>query len=209
VIQKTMEVIAGAVNTFLKNSDPQSERWVVLSNVTDHKGEMFKETENKVVMFLANIKHETTIGTYNPAVPARNHQYAALPPPLYISLMVLFFANFYNQTYAKGLEMISLVISFFQQNPMFTPENLPGLNEPPRRSSCPNSIGNATFIEKLTFEITNLDLIDVSYLMGIMGTHYLPSVYYKVRMTPFVGNAMQQEIPTARGIQAPGRPKPK
>lgn len=197
MIQETLELIARALNTFLRNSDlrssdPQRDQWVILSNVTDHKGELYKETENKIVMFLANIKHETTVSTYNPAAPVKNHQYTALPPPLYIDLFVLFFANFYNQTYGTGLDMISRVISFFQQRPVFTQESLPNLNPA---------------IEKLALEISNLDLLDLSYLMGMMGTQYLPSAYYKVRMLPFTSNTMQQEIPAAQGIQAPSRPK--
>jgi hypothetical protein len=84
--------------------------------------------------------------------------------------------------------MISQTISFFQQNPWFTHDNVPGLDP---------------VIDKLTFEMTNLDLVDLSYLISMTGTKYLPSVYYKVRLLPFQSGAMQAEVPAAKGVEAP------
>src|SRR5436853_173538 len=116
-------------------------------------------------MFLANIQHETAISTYNSTVPAKSGGgYVVVTPPLYIDLFVLFYANFLNNNYREGLGIISRTISFFQQNPWFTHANLPDLDP---------------IIDKLTLEMTNLDVTDLNYLMGLMGTKYLPSVYYK------------------------------
>ena len=42
-------------------------------------------------------------------------------------------------------------------------------------------------------------------LMGMAGTKYLPSAYYKIRTLPFQSEAMQAQVPAARGITAPGR----
>jgi len=103
-------------------------------------------------------------------VSGEKHQLALIPPPLYIDLYVLFYANFAERNYAEGLDAISRTISFFQQNPRFTRDNLPGLDPA---------------IDKLTFEFFNLDLQTQSRLMESMGAKYLPSVYYKVRMIPF------------------------
>ena len=57
-------------------------------------------------------------------------------------------------------------------------------------------------IDKLTMEITNIDLLEINYLMGTLGTKYLPSVFYKLRMIPFANDAMQAEVPAARGADA-------
>jgi hypothetical protein len=48
-------------------------------------------------------------------------------------------------------------------------------------------------------EITNLDLLEVNYLMGMIGTKYLPSAYYKLRMLPFTGDAIQGVVPAVEG----------
>ena len=187
-IQTTLELIRQKLNESFRNVDPKKEDWVILSNIVDHTGHLYEPTKDKVVMFLANIRHETVISTYNHSVPIKGDQYAVVAPGLYIDLFVLFLANFYDKNYAEGLGMISRTISFFQQNPWFTHDNLPGLDP---------------VIDKLTFEMTNLEVNDVNYLMGMVGTKYLPSVFYRVRLIPFV-SAIQGEVPAVQGVQAPG-----
>lgn len=189
VIQTTLELVRQKLNEFFRNADPKEEDWVILSNIVDNEGRPYEQAKDKVVMFLANIQHETTISTYNRATPVTGDKYAIVPPPLYIDLFVLFFANFYDKNYAEGLGMISRTISFFQQNPWFTHNNLPGLDP---------------IIDKLTFEMTNLDMIDLSYLIGLTGTKYLPSAFYKIRMIPFDSEVVQGQVPAAQGVQAPG-----
>lgn len=188
-IQTALELIRQKLNESFKNTDPRDDDWVILSNIVDHEGRPYEAAKDKVVMVLANIQHETTISTYNRAQPVKGDQYAIVAPPLYINIFVLFFANFYDKNYAEGLGMISRTISFFQQNPCFTHENLPGMD---------------TIIAKLTFEMSNLDMTGLNYLMALMGTKYLPSAYYKVRMIPFDSTAMQGLVPAAQGVQAPG-----
>jgi hypothetical protein len=188
VIQTTLELITRKLNEFIANAIPGGGDWVILSNLVDHEGRHYEAVKNKMVAFLANIQHETLISTYKRTVPAGD-VYAAVAPPLYINLFVLFIANFYDKNYADGLGMISRTISFFQQNHYFTHESLPGLDP---------------VIDKLTFDIYNLDLVDLNYLIGMTGTKYLPSVYYRVRMIPFQSGAMQAEVPVAKGVEAPG-----
>ncbi|MGA2650875.1 MAG: DUF4255 domain-containing protein [Terracidiphilus sp.] len=171
MIQTTLELIRRELNQRLLVGDPRSEDWVILSNIVGLNGEPFPEAQNKVVMCLANIQHETIISTYQRGAPvAGGDRIGVVPPPLYIDLFVLFYANFGDGNYRQGLDMISQTIAFFQQNVWFTRENLPGLD------------GR---IDKLSFEFTNLDLAELHCLMGNMGAKYLPSVYYKVRMIPF------------------------
>ena len=38
--------------------------------------------------------------------------------------------------------------------------------------------------------------------MGLLGTKYLPSVYYKVRLLPFQSDAMSSTTPAAQGSNA-------
>lgn len=192
VIGTTLELVRTKLNEFFRNADPKEEDWVILSNVVDHGGAAYEEAKDKIVMFLANIQHETTISTYNPTVPAKGGEgYVVVTPPLYIDLFVLFYANFYDKNYREGLGMISRTISFFQQNPWFNHDNLPGLDP---------------IIDKLTFEMTNLDVTDLNYLMALVGTKYLPSAYYKIRMIPFRSDAMQAETPAMKGVRTPGDP---
>jgi hypothetical protein len=177
IIQTTLELIRQRLNESLRNAAPVDEEPVILSTITDHEGNAYKEAGNKLVMLLANIQHETVANTDKPVT---GNAPSALAPPLYIDLFVLFLANFYDKNYPAGLGMISETISFFQQHPRFTRENLPDLDPE---------------IDKLTFEMLNLDLAELHSLMSILGAKCLPSVYYKVRMIPFEG-AGQQKLPS-------------
>jgi len=187
-IRNPLEQVAKRLNEFIRNSTPRQDDWVILSNVVDSQGNPYEDAVDKIVMFLAGIQREVAVSTYNPNVPVAGNSYAVVAPPLYIDLYVLFYANFSGKNYREGLTAISRTITFFQQNLWFTQSTLPDLD--PR-------------IDKLTFELTNLDPIDLNYILGLTGAKYLPSVYYKVRMIPFVSDAMQAQSPAVQGLQNP------
>jgi hypothetical protein len=191
LIHQSLKLVKQRMNETLSNRYPRSEEWVILSNIVDPDGNLFEDTRNKVVMVLANIQHETIISTYNRTVPNRNDTYSIVTPPLYIDLFVLFYANFFDRNYGEGLTMISETISFFQQYPVFTQDTLPGLDP---------------VIDKLRFEMVNLAVSDLNYLMGMMSAKYLPSVYFKVRLLPFQSDAIRGEVPAVQGLETSGNP---
>lgn len=97
----------------------------------------------------------------------------------------MFMANFSAKNYSDGLAAISYVISFFQQNPWFNQASAPDLGPE---------------INKISMEMANLDPVDINYVMGMLGTKYLPSVFYKLRLLPFASTAMSaQTYPVAGG----------
>ena len=190
-IKHTLVQIRDRLNEFFRELSGDDD-FVVLSNVVDQQGQPVAAAKNHLVMFLANIQHETTISTYNRTVPLSNDSYAVVAKPIYINLYVLLFANFESPIYEQGLGVISRTISFFQQNPSFNHTTMPELS---------------SGIDKLTFELTNLDLTELNYLMGLLGTKYLPSVFYKVRMLPFDSDALHGEVPAVRRVGTPGEPR--
>ena len=86
-------------------------------------------------------------------------------PPIYLNLDILFAANYTD--YYTSLLLISNVIKFFQFQNVFTPLNSPNL--PPG-------------IEELIFDLKTLSLQDLNNLWGILGSKYIPSVVYKMRL---------------------------
>lgn len=88
----------------------------------------------------------------------------------------MFMANFAEKSYPDGLAALSRLISYFQQTPVLTPQNAPELSPE---------------IDKLTLDFENLTPVDVNYVMSMLGTRYLPSAFYKLRMIPFASTAMQ------------------
>lgn len=183
-IRSTLERIRALLDMSLKVSDPRTEDWVIVSNVVDHAGRLHESAKDKIVIFLAGIQHETVISTHNRTASIGNDKFGVIAPPLYINLLVVFFANFYDKNYGEGLAMIARTIGFFQQTPYFTRENMPDLDPA---------------INKLTLEMVNLDLTQTNYLMGLMGTKYLPSVAYRIRMIPFRSDAISGVVASVQG----------
>jgi len=168
-IQSTLETVKSVLNQALANDYPyQSQPWVVLDSLYDAANNYNTGTDGRVVMSLTNIQHETIASTYNSTKSLPEGDYAVVPPPLYLDLFVIFVANF--DDYSESLDAISRTISFFQQNPSFSRFTMPGLDPT---------------IDKLTFEMVNLDLHELYNLVGLAGIHYLPLVLYKIRMLPF------------------------
>ncbi len=192
LIKATLELIRDVLETGLQNAAPRTRPWVSLSNVLDHRGQPWDEADRKLVLFLANITRENIISTYRPTVPsADGRSFTAVPPPIHVNLNLLCYANFANNHYSEGLGVISWVLSFFQQNPVFTHESQPDLD--PK-------------ITQLTFDLISLDATQLNYLMGLVGTRYLPSAYYKIRLLTFDGEAIRAEVPAVQGLEGSGEP---
>jgi hypothetical protein len=181
LIRNALETICQLTNTYLETIDRRGDAWVTLTSLVDHDGALNQAARDKIVMSVYNITRETTISTYQTTMASAQSQGAVssltvVAPPLYIDVHVMFMANFTENNYSDGLAALSRVITYFQQMMYFDQHNAPGL---------------APVIDKLTFEYENLSPVDVNYVMGMLGTRYLPSAFYKMRMLPFVSAAMQ------------------
>ncbi|HYD38973.1 MAG TPA: DUF4255 domain-containing protein [Allosphingosinicella sp.] len=170
-----LAVIRTLANEYMQNVDRRADDWVTLTNVVGHDGSVNEAARDKVVMTLYNITRENIISTYSPTT-AGAESFAVVQPPVYINLHVMFMANFAANNYSDGLAAISHIISFFQQNPFFTRANAPELGPE---------------IDKISMEMSSPDLVDLNHVIGMLGTKYLPSVFYKLRMLPFASTATQ------------------
>jgi len=181
IIRNALETICALANAYLENLDPRADAWVTLTSLVDHSGQLNPGAHDKIVMSVYNITRETTVNTYNqtmsavPPAGARD-SLAVIAPPLYIDVHLMFMANFMERNYGDGLAALSRLIGYFQQTPFFTTASAPALSPE---------------IDKLTLEFENLGPVDVNYVMGMLGTRYFPSAFYKLRMLPFVSAAMQ------------------
>lgn len=182
-IRDVLEVIRDMANEYMQNIDRRGDDWVVLTSTVYHDGSVNDHAKDKVVMTLFNITRENTISTYTPTRPGADG-YAVVSPPIYIDLHIAFMANFASANYADGLAAISRILSFFQQTPWFTQYNAPQLG--------PN-------VDKITMELSSYDPVEVNYVMSMLGTKYLPSVFYKLRMLPFASGALQARTYPVRG----------
>lgn len=189
VIKSTLTLIRDRLDQHLGNLEPRPDEWVVLSNVVNNDGRVEERTRNKLAMMVVNVEQDTTISTYNPTVPGRGNVYTVVAPPIYVNLLVMFYANFTGTSYPQGLAVLSSTLSFFQQTPVFTHQNLPGLDPS---------------VDRLAFELNSTDLTALNHLLGAAGVKSLPCVLYKVRALVFRSGMPVAEVPAAERLDPNG-----
>lgn len=186
MIDLAVSHIANQLNQFLRTSFQLTEDIVVISNITEQDGTVGTHAENKLLLFLVNIEKDTTAkqqsGGNRGDVEGSNLGF----PPVYLNLYLMFAGNFSGSNYLEALKFISNTISFFQRRPVFDHQVTPDLDPQ---------------IERLTMQIENLDVRDLSNLWGVLSGKYLPSILYKVRMIAFDAEAIQARVPALTETQ--------
>lgn len=104
-------------------------------------------------------------------------------PKVHLNLYVLFAANL--SVYTESLKRLSYIIQFFQAQNVFTLQNTPSLPPP---------------IKELIFDLITLGFQDLNNLWGILGSKYLPSVIYKVRLVPISEEFSEGDAPLLHEI---------
>ncbi|MFZ9752671.1 MAG: Pvc16 family protein [Cyanobium sp.] len=171
VLPDTLEVVRRRVNQFLLNAEQRSDDWVVLSNALEPDGSPSSAALNKIVMTVTNIGRELSHG-HGPG------------QQLDVIVDLAFIANFAAAQYGDGLTALSLVIACLHQQPLLTPQTA---------SSLPAEV------EKLSLEMINLTAADLNHHFGTMGLKYQPSVFYRLRLLPYLAASSQSRQLPVRG----------
>lgn len=121
-------------------------------------------------MLLINIEEETVL---RPAdryrMISKNGQQLSAQPPLRLHLILLFAAKATGpDNYVEAMKQLSMVLQFFQQYPVFRPEQYPDLAD--------------RGLEELVLEFNPLSYAQQNEIWGSMKRSYLPSVSFRVKM---------------------------
>lgn len=189
MIDTAIAQVAGQLNQALRRQFMVGEDLVALSNLHEQDGTVATQVVNKLAVFLVNVERESVPGGPGggPSL-ARSTQKA---PPVHLNLMVMFAANFNGSNYPEALKLLSSTVSFFQGRPVFNHQNSPDLD--PR-------------IDKLTMEIENLSVSDLSNLWGMLSGTYLPSVLYRMRMLSIDAGQVLAQVPRVADASVGVRP---
>lgn len=166
-----------------------TEDRVIMGNIS-HAGEADGDKlKNKVIMSLVNIE-EDRISRPVDKFNRQNGQVKFTNPPIFLNLYILFAANFDEgddgKGYANALQLISYIIQFFQFQNVFSPANSPRLPDT---------------VQELIFDLDTLSFQDLNNLWGILGSKYLPSVLYKVRLVSLSEDFSEGDVPLLHEIQ--------
>ena len=181
MIDKVLKAIVNDCNGFLRRRYPETKEDIAtLTNLTKLDGNMNDRSAESIICSMVNLEQDRAhlnISTKKKSLTV---------PPLQMSVMVLFAANFHE--YDKALKKISSVIGFFHGKQVFSPNNTPDL---------PNNL------EKITVEMVNLSFEQLNHLWGTLGASYIPSAVFKFRMTILEDDMILEEIPSISRVELP------
>src|SRR4051794_35245271 len=121
--------------------------------------------DNTIGVAVVNVEEERTLRTQTPERVLVNGSHVVLPADLKLNLIVAFAVR--HSKYDHTLRFLSHVLRFFQAHPIFTPAEYPALDPS---------------IEKLAVELVSYGPEQLNQLWAYIGTKYLPSAIYRVRM---------------------------
>lgn len=188
MIYSALDYIVEQLNLFLINRFSVQDTRAILGSIVDETGAIPEENKNKVILSLVNLEQETNLqyATVNRFQGDKNIPYNQ---PYNFNIDVLITASFSN--YKEALKFLSESIYFFQAKPAFTPENSPGL---------------APQIERLTLELIKLNYSEMQNLWTALGTKYMPSVLFKVRMLSFQSDDIRSISTVVQGVDSSSTP---
>lgn len=187
MIDSALSFLSDELNEYLKikSNDPETTR-IILSNVTitSESGASVGIPDNHLGMSLINIEEERVFKDQRTSFINADGLTEHMNPELKLNLYVLITANYQDTVasgssvdYKEGLKQLSYVISFFQAKNVFTKDNAPKLAETP--------------VEKLVIELYSFNFEQLNNFWSVLGTHYMPSVLYKVRVITIQEKALQ------------------
>ena len=180
MIHTCLSFLTNELNEYLKvrTGSPTVDRVFLTSVATEGGGVVIPD--KSVGVSLINIEEDRVYKDQKSTVINSFGNVERLNPEIKLNLYVLISANFQNTSeedssddYVEGLKQLSFIISFFQAKNVFTPENSPKLAE-----YDPN-------LKKLVIELYSYSFEQLYNFWSVVGTKYLPSVLYKIRMLTF------------------------
>lgn len=177
MIHNIITAIAARSNEYIKNKLGVDEDIVIVRSLVDLKGNVSQGIENKVSVFLLSIEEEKLAKNSSSNRVINN-------PTINININIMFAAYYPDLNYVESLRYVSLVIEFFQRNPIFNFSNTRGI---------------PVNVPRLHVEIYNLNMPDTMRLWGAIGTKYIPSCAYKIKQVIFDSEIFTEDIPPVMG----------
>ncbi|TND08153.1 MAG: hypothetical protein FD123_2547 [Bacteroidetes bacterium] len=179
MIDEALKFLTLEVNKYLNmRSMPVSGTTdeIQLSSVTHAATEGSEVTiaNGKLALSLINIEEERVVKEQRTAYRNENNDIEHYNPEIRINLYVLISARFDNisgaSSYEEGLKQLSYVMTFFQGKHVFVPENSPDM---------------PSELQKLIVELYSTSFEQQYNYWTVIGTKYLPSALYRVRLVTF------------------------
>lgn len=180
MISAVLSNITQSLNAHLNRKFQNRTNKVLLSGLVGPDGNALIKEESALVLSIVNIEHETNRESMRGYVHLNGGSIGRQYPPVNINIYLLLSMLFNEKQYSEGLKWLSAAIGFFQSNPVFNHSNTNGL---------------PAAVDKVTCEIVNLSIQDMSHFWGALGAKYQPSIIYKLRMLSIQEGTIPAELP--------------
>ena len=177
VIDTALTFLAAEVNAHLLKRSGSELGAVGIGPVADDRG-LWTVPQDTVRLTLFQIDEERTTREQLPERTLLGGREVTLPPPLKLNLVLLFAGRF--QQYDQALRTLSLILTFFQARPLFTPASSPALPEG---------------VERLAMDLLSYGPEQLNQMWACLGAKHLPSVIYRLRMV-----VLQDVEPLGTGV---------
>lgn len=202
MIHSALSFITQELNEYLKlkTDTPDVNRVFLTSVATETDGVVIPE--GSLGLSLINIEEERVFKDQKTTVVNEDGIAEKMNPEIKLNLYILITANFQDTSrqdpsddYVEGLKQLSYVISFFQSKFVFTPDNSPAM------------AGFDPQLKKLIVELYSYSFEQLYNFWTVVGTKYLPSVLYRIRLIRFQERAVKdQNLPIEKiGINSHGK----
>jgi len=181
MLYKALSFLTSELNDYFSRTYQLTEDRAVLSAHVNADGTSATGIVNKVSVSLVNLAPEATVRNLPPERVGNGE--LRMSPAIKLNLWVLFAASFGD--YDESLKFLSSTLTFFQSRPVFTAQNSPRLD----RS-----------FDRLVLELETMNYHELSNLWGIVGSKYMPSAVYKVRLVTIQGGAVLDRSPGVSGL---------
>ena len=174
MIPQAFSFICFALNQFVVNRFGADEDMAIVNNVVEKEGDISPENHNKLILSLINIEHQTSKAFMVNSNKVQGGSYTSFSPSQHFNLDIMVTSIF--EDYSESLKFINAALLFFQIHPTFNSTLF---------SSFPKGL------ERLDFNIEQIDYKDMHNLWSALGGKYRPSVIYKTRLITVQGNETQ------------------
>ena len=194
MIRTALEFIRKQLDAYIVEREQDATNYsvnnvVALQSIIAPDGTMNATDENHITLMLAALDEERREGKRPQYIPTDDKQFLKLNPPVELDLFVLFIAH--KKDYPTALRDLSSIISFFQAYPVFDEEKYPSLNAAvlaPDKKPW-------QLIERLVFMLHTISFEQQNNLWGMLGSKYVPSVVYKVKMITVFETRSKEKTP--------------
>jgi hypothetical protein len=188
MINEILLSVKTRIESVLQAAQPRDRDWIRLTNISGIDGNVQQDIAGNLVMSVASIQHDTSLGAYQQPRLGSDNSYGLTSAPMFFDVHVLFASCLMDANYATGLALLSRIIEYLQEYPVFDAASAPEIGE--RMGS-------------LAAEYVSQDVGAASHLATYMGLKGQPYLLYRLRRLPFAGAAIGAVTPAVQRTPPP------